>query len=106
MLPLTLRSCWAAASSIACLTRRYCSTLEKKVNWGQLRDNLDGGKGWAHGAGIVTTSPSSGRTIIFLQGKGLAHPPADDVRGIDYVPVSLAAPHVVASAAIPMASRG
>ncbi len=78
-------------------------TLEKKVDWAQLRDNLDGGEGWAHGAGIVTTSPSSGRTIVFLQGKGIAHPPPDDVRGIDYAPVTLATPHVLASAAIPMA---
>ena len=78
-------------------------TLEKKVNWDQLRDNLDGGKGWAHGAGIVTTSSSSGRTIIFLQGKGITQPPADDVRGIDYVPATLATQHVLASAAIPMA---
>ena len=78
-------------------------TVEKMLNWDQLRDNLDGGKGWVHGAGIVTTSRSSGRTIVFLQGKGIAHPPADGVRGIDYVPVALAAPHVLASAAIPMA---
>ena len=78
-------------------------TLEKKLDWDQLRDNLDGGKGWAHGAGIVATSSSSGRTIVFLQGKGIAHPPPDDFRGIDYVPVTLAAPHVLASAAIPIA---
>ena len=78
-------------------------TLDKKVNWGQLRDHLDGGTGWAHGAGIVTTSASSGRTIVFLQGKGMPHPGPDDARGIDYVPVTLATPHVVASAAIPMA---
>ena len=78
-------------------------TAEKMLNWDQLRDNLDRGKGWAHGAGIVTTSRSSGRTIVFLQGKSLAHPPADEVRGIDYVQVALATPHVLASAAIPMA---
>ena len=78
-------------------------TLEKMINWDQLRDNLDGGKGWAHGAGIVTTSRSGGRTIVFLQGKGIAQPPADDVRAVDYVPVALATQHVLASAAIPMA---
>ena len=78
-------------------------TIEKMVDWDQLRDNLDSGKGWAHGAGIVTTSRSSGRTIIFLQGKAIAQPPPDEVRGIDYVPVALATPHVLASAAIPMA---
>ena len=78
-------------------------TLEKKLDWDQLTDNLDSGKGWAHGAGIVATSSSSGRTIVFLQGKGIPHPPPDDFRGIDYVPVTLAAPHVLASAAIPIA---
>jgi NTE family protein len=78
-------------------------TAEKMINLDQLRDNLDGGKGWAHGAGIVTTSRTSGRTIVFLQGKGIAHPPPDDVRGIDYVPVAMAIPHILASAAIPMA---
>jgi len=78
-------------------------TVEKMVNWDQLRDNLDSGKGWAHGAGIVTTSRSSGRTIVFLQGKAIAQPHPDEVRGIDYVPVALATPHVLASAAIPMA---
>ncbi len=51
----------------------------------------------------MTTSRSSGRTIIFLQGKAIAQPPPDEVRGIDYVPVALAIPHVLASAAIPMA---
>ena len=78
-------------------------TMEKKLDWGQLRDNLDSGKGWAHGAGVVTTSSSSGRTIVFLQGKGIALPPRDDFRGIDYVPVALATPHLLASAAIPVA---
>jgi NTE family protein len=78
-------------------------TVEKKLDWGRLRDSLDRGKGWAHGAGIVATSSSSGRTTVFLQGKGIAHPPPDDFRGIDYVPVTLAAPHVLASAAIPIA---
>jgi NTE family protein len=77
-------------------------TMEKKLDWGQLRANLDSGKGWAHGVGIVTTSSSSGRTIVFLQGKGLAQPPPDDFRGIDYVPAALATPHVLASAAIPV----
>ena len=78
-------------------------TLEQKLDWDQLWDSLDRGKGWAHGAGIVATSSSSGRTTVFLQGKGIAHPPPDDRRGIDYVPVTLAAPHVLASAAIPIA---
>ena len=78
-------------------------TLEKKLDWDQLRDSLDRGKGWAHGAGIVATSSSSGRTTVFLQGKGIAPPPPNDFRGIDYVPVTLAAAHVLASAAIPIA---
>ena len=78
-------------------------TVEEKLDWDQLQDSLDRGKGWAHGAGIVATSSSSGRTTVFLQGKGIAHPPPDDFRGIDYVPVTLAAPHVLASAAIPIA---
>ena len=77
-------------------------TMEKKIDWDQLQDNLDGGKGWAHRAGIVTTSCISGRTVVFLQGNGMA-PPPDDVRGIDYVPATLATPHVLASAAIPAA---
>lgn len=78
-------------------------TVEKKLDWDQLRGNLDGGKGWVHGAGIVTTSCGTGRTNVFLQGKGIAHPPSDNVRGIDYVPVALGPPHVLASAAIPIA---
>jgi NTE family protein len=78
-------------------------TMQKRLDWDHLRDNLDGGNGWAHGAGIVTTSSSSGRTIIFLQGKGMVPPPADEIRGIDYVSATLATPHVLASAAIPIA---
>ena len=78
-------------------------TAEEKVDWVQLRDNLDGGKCWVHGVGIVATSSNSGRTIVFLQGKDIAHPPPDDFHSIDYLPVSLASSHVLASAAIPVA---
>ncbi len=77
-------------------------TMDTRLDWQQLRDRLDSGEGWAHGAAVVTTSASSGRTTVFLQGQGLTTPPPDDVRGIDYVPAALAAPHVMASAAIPV----
>jgi NTE family protein len=78
-------------------------TVEARLDWERLRDCLDSGRGWAHGAGIVTTSASSGRTTVFLQGKGIVPPPPDDFGGIDYLPAALAPAHVLASAAIPVA---
>jgi NTE family protein len=80
-------------------------TVAERLDWKRLTANLESGEGWVKAAGIVTTSCDSGRTVVFLQGKGVEAPPRDDVRGIDYVPSALGVPHVLASAAIPLAFR-
>ncbi len=80
-------------------------TMEERLNWVALRKNLESGDGWVDTAAIVTTACSTGRTMIFMQGKDAERPPSDERVGIDYVPADLDVPHVLASAAIPGAFR-
>jgi NTE family protein len=52
------------------------------------------------GVGIVATSVSTSRSVVFLEGADQLPPPDDD-RGIEYVPTRLSPAHVLASAAVP-----
>lgn len=80
-------------------------TMQERLDWGHLRTNLDSGDSWVDTAGIVTTACSTGRTVIFLQGKNCKKPPPDILSGVDYALADLDVPHVLASAAIPGAFR-
>jgi NTE family protein len=53
---------------------------------------------------VATTDVYRGRTVVFVErAPGVALPPADAKRGIDYVATELTTDHLVASAAIPVA---
>ncbi|MCA1844499.1 MAG: patatin-like phospholipase family protein [Actinobacteria bacterium] len=80
-------------------------TMEEGLDWGDLQKNLDTGGGWVERAAIVTTACATGRTTVFVQGGERRLPRSDEVRGIDYAAAELAVPHVLASAAIPVAFR-
>ena len=72
-------------------------TLRERVDFDQIEENVRGGRVAA--AGVVATSALTGHSVVFHS--GLASPPPDNRRGIDYVAVRLAEEHVLASAAIP-----
>jgi NTE family protein len=73
------------------------ATVGQQIDFGQLADNVDAGR--LDAAGVVATSASTGRSVVFHH--GLSSPPTDDRRGIDYVATELSEDHVLASAAIP-----
>jgi NTE family protein len=77
------------------------ATMEHGLDWAKLHETLERGTGWVSAVGVVTTACNSGRTVIFVDGKGVETPPADVLHGIDYVRAQVAVPHVLASAAIP-----
>jgi NTE family protein len=53
---------------------------------------------------VATTDVYRGRTVVFVErAPGVAFPPTDAKRGIDYVATELTTDHLVASAAIPVA---
>jgi predicted acylesterase/phospholipase RssA len=53
---------------------------------------------------VATTDVYRGRTVVFVErARGVALPPTDAKRGIDYVATELTTDHLVASAAIPVA---
>jgi NTE family protein len=53
---------------------------------------------------VATTDVYRGRTVVFVErARGVALPPTDDERAIDYVATELTTDHLVASAAIPVA---
>jgi NTE family protein len=53
---------------------------------------------------VATTDVYRGRTVVFVErARGVALPPTDAKRGIDYVEAELTTDHLVASAAIPAA---
>jgi NTE family protein len=83
-------------------SRPLGSTMEERLDWDQLDDNLRG-NGWVHRAGIVATSCARGRGVVFVQGKDLAVPKRD--ADVDYAKTTLRSAHVMASAAIPVAFR-
>src|SRR3954471_2910939 len=72
-------------------------TLERIVDFGQLRENVETGA--LRAAAVATTSALTSRTVVFHAGEG--SPPRDEIRGIDYVDAPLAPDHVLASGAIP-----
>ncbi len=72
-------------------------TLREQIDFKQLKDNVQRGK--LDAAAVVATSALTSRSVVFHC--GLASPPPDHRRGIDYVATQLAEEHVLASAAIP-----
>jgi NTE family protein len=72
-------------------------TLQRQIDFAQLQRNIESGR--LDCAAVVATSALSGRSVVFHA--GLASPPADERRRIDYVATSVAEEHVLASAAIP-----
>jgi len=79
--------------------------IEERLDWRQLHRNLATRAGWVDTAGIVTTACGTGRTTVFLEGRGGGAPPPDDRRSIDYRTARLDASHVLASSAIPVVFR-
>jgi NTE family protein len=73
------------------------ATLRERVDFDQLERNVEAGA--LDAAGVVATSALTSRSVVFH--RGLASPPRDTRRGIDYVETSLREEHVLASAAIP-----
>jgi NTE family protein len=73
------------------------ATLRDRIDFARVEDNVKSGKLGA--VGVVATSALTGRSVVFHS--GLASPPPDVRRGIDYVATPLAEDHVLASAAIP-----
>ncbi len=73
------------------------ATLRERVDFDQIEENVRSGR--VDAAGVVATSALTGRSVVFHS--GLASPPPDNRRGIDYVAIRLAEEHVLASAAIP-----
>ncbi len=72
-------------------------TLRERVDFDQLEANVRSGR--LDAAAVVATSAMTGRSVVFHS--GLASPPPDNRRGIDYVAARLGEQHVLASAAIP-----
>lgn len=72
-------------------------TLRERVDFDRIEENVH--RGCIDAVGVVATSASTGRSVVFHA--GLVSPPADDRRGVDYVAAPLAEEHVLASAAIP-----
>lgn len=69
-------------------------TLRERVDFQSLADNVSAGR--LDAAAVVATSALTGRSVVFHC--GLASPPPDRRRGIDYVATSLSEEHVMASA--------
>jgi NTE family protein len=73
------------------------STLRERIDFDQIRRNVQTGE--LDAAAVVATSALTNRSVVFHD--GLASPPPDHRRGIDYVATPLEERHVLASAAIP-----
>jgi NTE family protein len=73
-------------------------TLRRLVDFARIEHNV--ANGTVRAAAVTTTSAFSSRTVVFHAG-GMESPPADRLRGIDYVGGGLTAEHVLASGAIP-----
>jgi NTE family protein len=74
------------------------ANLGRWIDWTQLHRNLASGP--AGCLAVVATAASSGRVVVFLEGRTGQSIPVSHV--IDYVPATLAETHVRASAAIPI----
>jgi NTE family protein len=72
-------------------------TIARLIDFAQLARNVAEDR--LASVAVVATSYATARSVVFHHGGDT--PPADDKRGIDYVPVTLAADHVRASSAIP-----
>ncbi|HET8731221.1 MAG TPA: patatin-like phospholipase family protein [Moraxellaceae bacterium] len=78
------------------------STLTRLVDWDQLHANA-ARPGVLQAVSVTTTDCATGRTKVFVEcHRRRPLPPADDRRGIDYIPARLDSSHLMASAAIPL----
>lgn len=77
-------------------------SLAQRINWDRLHENIATGR--VRALGIVATTWTSMRTTVFVEGApDTKCPENDEVRAIDYVPISRLDPqHVRASSAIPV----
>ncbi len=73
------------------------TSLQERVDFPQISRNIEAGH--LDTVGVVATSAATSRSVVFHD--GLASPPRDRVRGIDYVATQLSEDQVLASAAIP-----
>jgi NTE family protein len=73
------------------------TSLHERVDFGQISQNIRSGD--LDVVGVVATSAATNRSVVFHD--GLASPPPDQRRGIDYVETQLSEDQVLASAAIP-----
>jgi NTE family protein len=73
------------------------TSLQERVDFPQISRNVQAGH--LDTVGVVATSAATSRSVVFHD--GLASPPPDLVRGIDYVQTQLSEDKVLASAAIP-----
>lgn len=74
------------------------ASLRARIDFPRIERNVR--EGHLDAVAVVATSASTGRSVVFHS--GLASPPADVRRRIDYVSVRLTEDHVLASAAIPI----
>lgn len=82
-------------------TAPLAATLASVIDWDRLHDNVDCG---LVTVGVVATAWSNRRSVVFLErAQGMASPPTDVGRSIDYLASRLAPHHVLASAGIPVA---
>jgi NTE family protein len=73
-------------------------SLERWIDWGALHRGVR--QGTVDAVCVVATALSSGSSVAFVE--SAARSPSDSTERLRYVPVSLAAEHVRASAAIPL----
>jgi NTE family protein len=73
------------------------TSLRERVDFAQISRNVRAGD--LDAVGVVATSAATNRSVVFHD--GLASPPPDHLRGIDYVKTPLSEEQVLASAAIP-----
>jgi NTE family protein len=83
---------------------RRTATKIFELHVDQLRMNVD--HGTVQALAIVATNTAANRTAVFAdRADGVALPPTDQARAIDYLPTRISAAHVLASAAIPALFR-
>jgi NTE family protein len=80
------------------------SRTAKRWSWALEAARTKIAEGRVRALAVVTTDVYRGRTVVFVErADGVALPPTDRKRAIDYVETELTTDHLVASAAIPVA---
>jgi NTE family protein len=87
-------------------TRPLGESLRTLIDWNQIQENLDNPDVPLDTVAVVTTEYASDyiRSRVWYSSSTVsAAPPPDNRRALDYVPTTLTADHVLASASIPIA---